>query len=389
MKQIFLLDMTFWKKRFMARFFPGFDCVFTTWESFLRRLPSLTAAAAGSGEMITAAFWASSVRGQEKRRSIAELRRQPGIRILMIEDGFVRSLGLGTDFYYPYSLVWDDQGIHYDPKSPSRFEILVREQCLRKDRDDLAQRGAKLRRKIVENRISKYYRCPERSFLANVADLKDHVRRQETRERIFQKVIFVPAQVPGDAALRRGGCGYDNLRLLQDVRRLNPEAFIIFKVHPDVLSGNRSDRLTRKDIARYADRIITGEYTSIECIEAADEVHTITSLSGFEALLRGKKVVCYGMPFYAGYGLTDDIAVRSRAPEALAAWERRKMSRITLDELAGVALLQYPLYYNWNVGRASDCEDIVELFSTLDSTRRSILCSLIDRFFVKPFMKDN
>ena len=38
------------------------------------------------------------------------------------------------------------------------------------------------------------------------------------------------------------------------------------------------------------------------------EVHTITSLTGFEALLRGVKVTAYGIPFYAGWGLTTDMA---------------------------------------------------------------------------------
>ena len=35
-----------------------------------------------------------------------------------------------------------------------------------------------------------------------------------------------------------------------------------------------------------------------------DEVHTLTSLTGFEALLRGIEVHAYGGPFYAGWGLT-------------------------------------------------------------------------------------
>lgn len=34
----------------------------------------------------------------------------------------------------------------------------------------------------------------------------------------------------------------------------------------------------------------------------------MTSTLGFEALLRGKPVTCLGMPFYAGWGLTRDLA---------------------------------------------------------------------------------
>ncbi len=35
----------------------------------------------------------------------------------------------------------------------------------------------------------------------------------------------------------------------------------------------------------------------LECFEICDEVHTITSLSSFEALIRGLKVYCYGFTF--------------------------------------------------------------------------------------------
>jgi capsular polysaccharide export protein len=61
-------------------------------------------------------------------------------------------------------------------------------------------------------------------------------------------------------------------------------------------------------------------------------VATITSLTGFEALLRGKAVTVFGRPFYAGWGLTDDVdpPLRDR--------------RLTLDELTAASLLFYPSY---------------------------------------------
>jgi capsular polysaccharide export protein len=60
-----------------------------------------------------------------------------------------------------------------------------------------------------------------------------------------------------------------------------------------------------EDIARWADcQALDADI--IQCIQLADELHTMTSLSGFEALMHGKRVFCYGMPFYAGWGLTQD-----------------------------------------------------------------------------------
>ena len=44
---------------------------------------------------------------------------------LRVEDGFLRSRGLGADLIPPLSLVLDDMGIYYDPNSPSRLETLI------------------------------------------------------------------------------------------------------------------------------------------------------------------------------------------------------------------------------------------------------------------------
>ena len=64
-----------------------------------------------------------------------------------------------------------------------------------------------------------------------------------------------------------------------------------------------------------------------------EEVHTLTSLTGFEALLRGLSVTCWGQPFYAGWGLT-----RDQAPLP------RRVRRLTLDHMVAGALLLYPRY---------------------------------------------
>ena len=71
-----------------------------------------------------------------------------------------------------------------------------------------------------------------------------------------------------------------------------------------------------------------------------DELHTLTSLAGFEALLRGKTVVCYGQPFYSGWGLTSDMI-----PVA------RRTRQLTLNELVAGALMLYPTYISRTTGR--------------------------------------
>ena len=142
-----------------------------------------------------------------------------------------------------------------------------------------------------------------------------------------RRVLLVPGQVEDDASVRRGGCGIrGNLELLREVRRRNPEAFIIYKQHPDVEVKNRKGRIDDAEALRVADEVVR-DVRMDALLAVVDEVHTLTSLTGFEALLRGVKVCAYGGPFYAGWGLTEDCATER-------AFLARRTARLTLDELA-------------------------------------------------------
>ena len=73
-------------------------------------------------------------------------------------------------------------------------------------------------------------------------------------------------------------------------------------------------------------------------------------LDAFEALLRGLKVVCWGAPFYAGWGLTED---RVALP--------RRQARPDLDTLVAGALIAYPRYVDPVSGVPCSAEEAVEL----------------------------
>ena len=49
-----------------------------------------------------------------------------GVPLRRVEDGFLRSRGLGADLVPPLSLVTDDVGIYYDPSRESRLERLIK-----------------------------------------------------------------------------------------------------------------------------------------------------------------------------------------------------------------------------------------------------------------------
>lgn len=267
--------------------------------------------------------------GHRERAPVRELAARHGVPIWRMEDGFLRSVGLGSELATPASLVVDREGIYFDPTGPSELETILERGGF--DADELA-RAAALRRAIVDRGLSKY----------NVGG------DQRVAVPAGRRVILVPGQVETDASVRLGGRDVkSNLALLEAVRAAAPDAYVIYKPHPDVVSGNRTGRVARDAARRLCDHL-EDRATLAACLEVADEVHTLTSLVGFEALLRGKRVVVYGQPFYAGWGLTED-----RHPVA------RRTRRLSLDELVCGALIAYPRYLNRRTGRFTTPEAII------------------------------
>lgn len=242
--------------------------------------------------------------------------------IWRLEDGFLRSVGLGADLVTPLSWVVDRVGIYYDATAPSELEhLLATRRFTRGDRD----RGTALRERIVSAGLTKY----------NVGTATWQ------RSPAAQRVILIPGQVETDASIRLGTNGVrTNLALAQRVRRSEPDAFLVYKPHPDVTAGLRRRGADENEVARWVDQVVTD--CSVQTLFAGiDEIHTMTSLAGFEGLMRGKKVVTYGTPFYAGWGLTTDRDM------VVSAVERRKR-RLQRDELVCAALALYPRYASRN-----------------------------------------
>jgi capsular polysaccharide export protein len=171
-------------------------------------------------------------------------------------------------------------------------------------------------------------------------------------------VVLVPGQVEQDAAVRLGCPDIaSDAALLAAVRAARPDAYIVYKPHPDVVSGNRAPGSVTPDPSDFDQQVTDSSLAA--CLDIADEVHTMTSLVGFEALLRGKTVVTYGLPFYAGWGLTED---RHTLP--------RRQRSLTLDELVAGVLMRYPRYVNDITGEFTSAASTVERLATLTSSAR-------------------
>ena len=184
-----------------------------------------------------AVFWGALEAKNPELRRLAQDLVSRGITVVRAEDAFIRSNGLGCNYYYPYSLAFDETGIYYDPRRPSDLENILIHLRERPDYQDLRLRGEKLRDLILRGGITKYRSgIPPKPIPAVTALLRDNPGK-------YDGVIFIPAQVDNDASVITGGLGYTNISLLRRVRKDNPRALIMVKIHPDVLNGLRKGLL--------------------------------------------------------------------------------------------------------------------------------------------------
>ncbi|UTY46685.1 capsular polysaccharide export protein, LipB/KpsS family [Sinorhizobium fredii] len=251
-----------------------------------------------------------------------------------VEDGFVRSVALGADGAMPAALVVDFRTPYFDARSASDLETLLSTYEFTKD-PALIVRARRAMDMLLEYRVSKYNLGAERRA--------EEVYGPKTKRR-----VLVIGQVEGDASIRYG-CALprSNNDLVRLAVRENPDAEVIYKPHPDVLYGKRPARSSPTEVAHLC-RVLTEDISPSTALNTIDHVYTMTSLMGFEALMVGKKVTCCGMPFYAGWGLTDDRQANSR-----------RKRRLSLAEVFAGAYLLYARYFDPQSGTPNDLETVI------------------------------
>ena len=323
--------MNWWKRKEIRRFlwYPGQSL------AIVRSARRALRVAREAGGAI--AVWPSRISPQ-----LIASARAKGVPLVQVEDGFVRSVGLGVNLVPPSSVVVDATGIHFDPRAPSDLETILNET---EASPRLLERAGLLRETIVKAGISKYAAghasiIPER--------------------RPGKRLVLVPGQVEDDMSVRAGGGGLtSNLELVRRVRALEPDAEIWFRPHPDVDAGHRKGKVSDADILHHADRVVRGGGMA-PLLDVVDSVHVLTSLTGFEALLRGREVTCHGTPFYAGWGLTRDLG-------AIPARRKRKL---TLDALVAGVLILYPRYLDPITGLPCPPEVLITCIASASAVNR-------------------
>ena len=267
--------------------------------------------------------------------------------VTRVEDGFLRSRGLGAELVPPLSLILDHSGIYFDPSRPSDLETLITKRARLSPAQ--TERAERLIDAITSAHLSKY------NLGGGLPALPEGHR------------ILVPGQVEDDASIQLGTHEIrTNRDLLVAVRAANPQAVLIYKEHPDVVAGLRQGSVP--DAQEIADLVVKDADIS-ELLAEVQEVHTMTSLTGFEALLRGVAVTTYGAPFYAGWGLTTDLG----EPPA------RRQARPNLAGLVYACLIDYPRYFDARVGQPCSVEHAVHLLRSGTIARPSLANRLLSK----------
>ena len=264
---------------------------------------------------------------------------------ICVEDGFIRSVGLGGDLYPPLSLLFDKKGIHYDASRESDLEYLLQNYNVNYIE---IKRTKKIIDLLIKLKISKY-----NLRLNNKIKIPNNIQKRE--------IIGVLGQVETDSSIIYGVPGNTisktNYSLVEQVRKDYPSSYIVYKPHPDIESGLRAKGIKEDAILENAD-LIAYKTSLEELYSKVDKIAVFTSLGGFEALIRGISVITYGLPFYAGWGLTDDKLNGH-------IWSKRRTRKLTIEELAFIALIKYPFYSSIKFNCLTEIENVIDEINSI------------------------
>ena len=259
--------------------------------------------------------------------------------VLFVGDSFLRSIDTRANdkaeekYVKGISFTFDDLTSYFDATQPSRMELLLNDKNL-VITEEQRQRARRCIDRIIETHLTKYNHQP--------------IYEPEIGRKGVKKVLVVD-QSYGDMSILKGwGSDETFEKMLNKAIEENPDADIIVKTHPDTMTGNRGGYYTG---LKQHDNIYTQTtpINPISLIKYVDKVYVCSTQFGFEALMCGKEVHVFGMPFYASWGLTIDDQK----------CERRTNTR-TLEEMFYIAYIMYSYYVNPETKAPCEIEDAMD-----------------------------
>ncbi|WP_110689376.1 capsular polysaccharide export protein, LipB/KpsS family [Salinicola endophyticus] len=283
--------------------------------------------------------WGISPANTKKRQR--QVKNALGRQMAYIEDGFIRSVNIGLKGEPGLSLILDDTTSYYDATQASRMERLLNSTL--ELTEPQRQRAEEVIGRIVRERISKYNHAPIVPFSIGTPGRK--------------KVLLVD-QRKGDQSVEKGLANETSFnQMLLDAINDRSNCDIIIKQHPDSIGGGKGSYYNNESLAftKHMSNVYLIDYdiNPYSLLDAVDEVFVVTSGLGFEALMSGKEVRCYGAPFYSNWGVTTDKVVV----------ERRKRER-SVVEIFHVAYIELSRYCDPRKEVACEIEDLIDYISS-------------------------
>ncbi|WP_172292419.1 glycosyltransferase [Pseudoruegeria sp. HB172150] len=224
---------------------------------------------------------------------------RPDDTVLFFEMGFLASttswseaLGSRNRDQACLGYIFDDRAQYYMSDYETRLDERLNGDFVLTETE--RARAVRLMERIVQTRISKYNSQP--IFRPGI-------------EPGYKRRVLVVDQNYSDASTFYGRASPREFSAMLDAAiDENPDALIIVKTHPDLNWVKSTQRRGYFDDMSSQGRIqiLREGVNPFELFDMVDKVYVGTSGMGFEALMAGKEVVCFGAPWYAGWGLTDD-----------------------------------------------------------------------------------
>lgn len=279
----FLTNFPVWKRAYTAEFLKsqGFEAVYfynlksPLWKVKKRLKNQIDP---------TVVIW-----GMRANAHLLDIIEQQSLPVFRMEDGFVRSVGLGAKHIRPLSFVLDKSGwLYFDATHPNGLEAFLSKHQFSQDELNLARQMID---KILRLQITKY-------------NLNEQGHYDVSSQS--GKKILVIGQCEDDASILYGSPHIKlNTELIEQAIQENPEATIYFRPHPDVTAGLRDSVSDVYSVS--PDVVILDQPFDLwGNIDHFETIYVLTSLAGFEAAMRGCHVRVFGHPFYSGWGITQD-----------------------------------------------------------------------------------
>ena len=305
-------------------------CMHIVMSRGIARIPHLSTFLSGYSDAIVG--WGRRPSGQRARTTARMLRR----KCLLLEDGFIRSV----DRRGPtLSMLVDDLGVYFDANAPSRLEQTIKRDC------DTAQ-AARARNAVAlwrEHAVSKYNHAPDYAGV------------------LPTPYVLVVDQTFGDCSIKAGWARPGSFDAMLEAALVeNPGHTVIVKVHPDVFTHGKRSHFSPDALNHPRVQVVASDVHAARLLRSAEQVYAVTSLMGFEALLWDRPVRCFGMPFYAGWGLTQD----EQSPPV-------RRGSASFEQLVHAALIAAVRYVDPNSGKRWDFEQTVCFVGAALAARRA------------------